>query len=68
MKQKDKDEGVLQGSQLPYQCWKVEVSGLFGGGVFADKSLCKQGPCENVQRTAALYLGKVNAVCRANSL
>lgn len=38
------------------------------GGVFADKGLCKQGPCENTQGTAALYLGKVNAVCRANSL
>lgn len=31
MKRKDKDEGVLQGSQLSYQCWKVEVSGLFRG-------------------------------------
>lgn len=31
MKEKGKEEGVLQGSQLPYQCWKVEVSGLFRG-------------------------------------
>lgn len=41
---------------------------LVQGGVFADKSLCKQGPCENGQGTAALYMGKVNVVCRANSL
>lgn len=46
MNQEDKDEGVLQGSQLPYQCWKVEVSGLFRGvylltKVCANKDLAK---------------------------
>lgn len=28
MKGEDKDEGVLQDSQLPYQRWAVRVSGL----------------------------------------
>lgn len=27
----DKDEGVLQDLQLPYQHWAVRVSGLFRG-------------------------------------
>jgi len=68
MKRKDKDEGVLQGSRLPYQCWKVEASGLFRGVYLLTKVCANKDLARTYKGTAALYLGKVNAVCRANSL
>lgn len=55
MKGEDKDEGILQDLQLPYQHWAVRVSGLFRG-VYLLTKVCANKDLARTYREQLLYI------------